>query len=374
MTSLKKIISRSLINLPGWHTNRKIVVIESDDWGSIRMPSKEVYEKLLEKCIRVDKCPYNQYDSLASEDDLNALFNVLIKFKDRNGNHPVITANTVVANPDFDKISQSDFKEYFFEPFTETLKKYPAHHNSFELWKQGMKEKLFHPQFHGREHVNIPMWMKLLQNNNSAFRMAFDNNFWGIGPSILNSGKINIQASFDAESITEILNQRRIIEEGVSLFRKIFGYKPKSFIANNFIWDESLNVILKVNGVDILQGMKYQKRPLLNETKHPLIRHYTGQKLKEQVYLVRNCAFEPTLHPNIDSVSNCMYEISNAFYWKTPALISSHRLNFIGFINDNNRTQNLKELDILLRLMLKKWPDIEFLTSVELGKTILSNK
>lgn len=39
---LKDTAKRHFLNLPGWHTRRKIVVIESDDWGSIRMPSKEV--------------------------------------------------------------------------------------------------------------------------------------------------------------------------------------------------------------------------------------------------------------------------------------------------------------------------------------------
>lgn len=32
-------IKHSLLSIPGWSTNRHIVVIESDDLGSIRMPS-----------------------------------------------------------------------------------------------------------------------------------------------------------------------------------------------------------------------------------------------------------------------------------------------------------------------------------------------
>ena len=39
---LKQIISHNLLNIPGWRTKRKLVVIESDDWGAIRMPSKEI--------------------------------------------------------------------------------------------------------------------------------------------------------------------------------------------------------------------------------------------------------------------------------------------------------------------------------------------
>ena len=45
--SLKQTITHNLLNILGWRTKRHIVVIESDDWGSIRMPSKKVYDKLL---------------------------------------------------------------------------------------------------------------------------------------------------------------------------------------------------------------------------------------------------------------------------------------------------------------------------------------
>ena len=64
-------------NLGGWRTNRKIVVIESDDWGSIRMPSKDVFAALKKQQIPVNYCDYFQNDSLASEDDLLALFVIL---------------------------------------------------------------------------------------------------------------------------------------------------------------------------------------------------------------------------------------------------------------------------------------------------------
>ena len=43
--NIKQTITHNLLNIPGWRTKRHIVVIESDDWGSIRMPSKEVYKE-----------------------------------------------------------------------------------------------------------------------------------------------------------------------------------------------------------------------------------------------------------------------------------------------------------------------------------------
>ena len=36
---------KELYNMFGWRTKRHLVVIESDDWGTIRMPSREVYEE-----------------------------------------------------------------------------------------------------------------------------------------------------------------------------------------------------------------------------------------------------------------------------------------------------------------------------------------
>ena len=52
--NINQYISRTLLNLPGFHTNRKIVVIESDDWGSIRMPSREIYDFLIRQGHKVD--------------------------------------------------------------------------------------------------------------------------------------------------------------------------------------------------------------------------------------------------------------------------------------------------------------------------------
>ena len=122
-----KQILRFLSSIPGWRTNRKIIVIESDDWGTVRMPSRMVYEKLLKAGLNLnggDGLRYSLYDSLESQADLEGLFQVLFSFRDFNDSPAVITANSVVANPDFKKIKESGFQRYYYEPFTETLNKY----------------------------------------------------------------------------------------------------------------------------------------------------------------------------------------------------------------------------------------------------------
>lgn len=368
--NLRKKINYNLINIPGWRTNRKIVVIESDDWGSIRMPSKEVYNALLKKGIRVDNCPYCRYDSLASEEDLSALFDILTSFKDKNGNHPVITANSVVANPDFGKIKDSGFQEYYYEKFTDTLKKYPNHAHSFELWKEGMRSNIFHPQFHGREHLNVLFWMESLKRGDEITIKAFEEEVWGMEFYFDGEPRTNFMAGLDYVRKKDEQFLKQSIIEGMNIFNQSFGYYSKSFIANCYIWDDYIERILKKEGVVYLQGSPFQSYPLFiqkNKNKKGKY-HYTGEKNKyNQKYLVRNCFFEPSQYPKIDWVDNCMKRINIAFRWHKPAIISMHRLNVIGSICKENQYRGLKSLKELLNDIKKKWPEVEFMTSVQLG-------
>ncbi len=167
-------------NLPGWSTKRKIVVFESDDWGSIRMPSLEAFNNLKKAGISVEESYYNKFDNLECNDDLESLFEVLSSFNDQNGNYPAFTGVCVIANPDFNKIRECGYKEYFYEPFTETLKRYPEHDRVYRLWNEGVEKRLFVPQFHGREHLNVQRWLRDLQTNDEYVRIAFDNQVWGI--------------------------------------------------------------------------------------------------------------------------------------------------------------------------------------------------
>lgn len=368
----RRALARHANNYKGWSTSRKIIVIESDDWGSICMPSAEIKKKLIHQNYGIEKCPYASFDSLASEEDLQLLFSVLNEFRDRKGTPPVITANTVTANPDFEKIMQSDFEEYAYEPFSETLKRYPEHKHSVDLWKEGMKEGLFFPQFHGREHINVMLWLEELRNKTSEYRKVFSDEVTWLGPGKTRAGEISIRAAFDTNLPKDYGYHSDVLADGFKLFEKLFGYKSKSFIANNFIYHPSLNQTLKDHGVEYIQGMKYQKLPLEGNRKRELLRHNTGEVNQYgQHYLVRNCVFEPSQYsPDFDNVGECMRGIKNAFFWQKPAIITSHRLNFIGYIDPVNREGNLKQLHELLKAILAEWPDAEFLSSVALGDLI----
>jgi hypothetical protein len=373
---IRSILANNIFNMPGWCTDRKIMVFESDDWGSIRMPSKEIYNKLIKKGIRIDKLSFNKYDSLASEDDLCSLFEVLISFHDKNGRHPVFTANCVVANPDFEKIHENKFEQYYYEVFTETLKRYPNHAESFRMWKDGINSGIFHPQFHGREHINVPRWMNSLRKNIGNVRLAFDFHMFDLsisGNTISENSFMDAFAFNDEKEFEFIKNS---ILEGLHIFEDLFGYPSSSCIAPCYIWDSKQEPILSDCGVSFIQGGYFQKCPIpgkLNQYKK--IFHFTGQKNNvDQYYLVRNCSFEPSETGTAGLIEDCMRRITTAFNWNKPAIISTHRMNYIGHIVPDNSFRNLELLKQLLTKILNKFPDVEFMSSDQLGSLIAAGK
>lgn len=370
LIKIKNFAASNLRNMYGWRTDRKIVVIESDDWGAIRMPSKKVYDKLFTMGIAVDKSYYNLNDSLESNDDLDALFSVLRKYRDKNDNHPVFTALSIVANPNFEEIRSNNFKMYAYEPVSETLKKYGAQHNNvLNLWHEGISEGIFKPEFHGREHINVKRWMNLLKNSNSIVKQCFSFNFIGLGAE----NGISYLPAFDIDMINDLIDQKIILESGIKLFKQIHAYQPKFFVPPNNLLNSKLELFLMEQGITTLSSARKQLESLGNG-KYRNNYRYTGKQNKhKQIYLCRNSQFEHGQYKN-QGWEQTMKDIETAFFWHKPAIISTHRVNYIGNINEQNRKKGIKQLDDLLNNILKKWPDVEFMTSTQLGQLIKISK
>ena len=359
---LRKLIKHSS-NIPGWRTNRKIVVFESDDWGTIRMPSKSVQESLKKNGLDMSSV-YNRFDSLASSKDLSDLFEVLNSVQDKNNKPAIFTPISLVANPDFQKIKESGFQSYYYEPFTDTLKRYNKE-DAWEFWKQGLDQGFFVPEFHGREHINVQLWLRALQRKDKNTLIAFDHQMWDYG----SDSKHGFLAAFDLEFPDDINYQKTVIEDGLKLFEKLHGYKAQLFVPPNGPFNSSLEETAFLNGIKYFSTPKIHKEPTGNGKYSTKLR-WLGKKNKyNQYYLTRNAAFEP-VHGRINWVDNCLSEIMMSFKWGKPAIISTHRVNYIGAIEPSNRENGLKLLKVLLDKILKKWPGVEFMSSIDLGALI----
>ena len=363
---------KELYNMFGWRTNRHLLVIESDDWGTIRMPSREVYEEFMHRGVRVDRDPYCRYDNLATKHDLENLFEVLHSVRDKNGHPAVITANTLSANPVFDKIRESDFTQYYFEPFTQTLKRNPTHVDAFEMWQQGISEHVFRPQSHGREHLYVKKWLRTLQNDDPITRTAFDLGTWGLTAHVDSSIHEYYMGAFNSNEEADLLEFEKIIDDALRMFKDVFGYDSRSFIATTYEWSPKIEPFLVQRGVKYIQGVFQQKIPLDDDqTIRTLYRGFQGTRTKAGlIRLHRNCFFEPSTKPDYDWVGDCLKRIEIAFKWHKAANISVHRVNFIGSIDSANTDRNLPLFRTLLQEIVRHWPDVEFVSSDQLGEII----
>ena len=367
---IKHKVGNNLINLRGWRTSRRIVVIESDDWGTVRMPDVKARNHLTSKYpTQTWGDTYDKVDNLANADDLAALYEVLLQFVDKNGNHPVITANTIMANPNFNQIKTTNYQQYSYEPFTETLKHYPSHTGTFEMWKEGIGCRVFKPQLHGREHLNVCKWLIALQNNSNGLRDAFEYGTWlGVLPD-----KQRLDIAFDYDNKAQLDFVTQALQEAAGLFEQLFGFKSTSYIAPSYTWCDSIEETLRGIGVNTIQSGLVQMLPKA-EYPSQKRRHYMGQNNGiGQVYLMRNCHFEPALSSSVDWVGKCFADIHRIFRWHKPVILSSHRLNYIGNLEEQNRSRTLSMLKELLQRIIAKYPDVEFMTSDELGQLILTS-
>jgi hypothetical protein len=359
-------LKRYLYNLRGKPIKEKLIVFESDDWGMVRTRSIEAYRQL-SKTYPLDHCDYSWRDALERKEDLQGLLEVLSENTNSVGSRPVFTLNTVMFNPDFEAIRRNGYVNYVREPFDHTYDQYDgSRSDTLALLRQGMEAGYFKPQFHATEHVHIGNWMNALRTGDKTTHVAFGYDMPHLFPEIpapCSAGFLDAWG-YQGDHLG-IESRSAIISIGLSAFERFFGFKSKTTIAPCYIWSPDTEDEMFRGGVLGFQGGTVQKIPEAAGLRH--IRHYMGQQGKKgQRYFVRNCSFELERVEANDYVDRCMKDIEVAFMLRKPALISTHRVNYIGRINEANRDTGLSLLNRLLKAINRRWPKVRYLSTPEL--------
>jgi hypothetical protein len=374
---IKKTVDKYL-DWKSYRSQHPIVVIESDDWGSLRTKDLKTRDKLNQISSSIQKDRFTQLDGIATQEDLELLFDVLNSVKDRKGNPACITANVCTANPDFEAIKASQYQKFAFKPFTQTLKEFSSQKPLFNTWKNGIEQNVFKPQLHGREHVHALAWLAELKAGNKDLLKAFELGAWGIPYKAINTQRrSNLQASLDIYGLeNEIEFHNSWLKDSIKIFKEAFGFAAKSFIAPAYIWHSDIYESLFEGGINALQGIKLQYKPLSgNKRLYNRIPHYIGEKTKNSsiFYTTRNAFFEPLSKAyseppsQAEMVKITMKSVHEAIQSKKPVIIGSHRINFIGRISTKHRDNNLKTLKAILNNVVESYPDVEFMDSGQLS-------
>lgn len=365
-------------NLRHQRVDSPIVVIESDDWGAQRMPSLAAHRALHAAGIPMDQNPLDRVDTLETAEDLDVLFEELRCIQDVTGRSPVITANFVVANPDFAAIERTGYTVYRPESITQTY----VRHGRQGVWNRlqdGIASGLLVPEYHGREHVHVGAWLRLLREQDTTALRAFEQEVYTFPLAASASRRANLMAAFDDigySSAEEYEKQASLIfTDGLHRFRELFGKCPVSFIAPCYVWPDFLASLAAQETIRCMQGSLYQLTPSGNQRHYQRKMRYTGQSLNKQpLALVRNVYLEPASAPAFDWLSMALKKTKAAFWLKKPVVVGAHRANFVGGNDPANREHGVSILKQYLQQVTRLWPNVRFMSSAELAGLLLAHR
>lgn len=370
---MKRKLLDNLKNISGWHIAEKLVAFSVDDYGNVRLDSKAARERMAAAGLAMNG-RFDRFDTLETRQDLEALFEVLSSVADAGGRSAVFTPYVLCANPDFDAMLVGD-PRYRYEPLPRTFERLAAtqaqaYDGAWALWREGVRLGLLRPQFHGREHLNVELIERKRRAGDQALTINLENrSMAGLGdePSLPGVGFTHAFGLWDR---CEIERHREIIADGLNLFQQVFGFRPQTFTPpaqqlhpDLYPWVESQCVRAIHKPLHCVRRL--DRNRTVWEFNALGRRHGQGH-----VSLVRNVVFEPTNDLAFDSVGLALNQVAAAFRWRKPAIVSSHRVNFCGHIDPENRELGLEALRRLLQGIVRRWPDVRFIGADELVQRI----
>lgn len=366
---MKQSLLNHIKNIPGWRTQHKLVLFAVDDYGTVRLDSKAAREQLNKAGLPVQS-RFDAHDTLETREDLEALYETLGSVKDRAGKSAIFTPYVLPCNIDFEQIQQEDYADYHYEHLPATYEKLSAlqsqaYEGAWPLWQEGIEKGFMAPEFHGREHLNLKVFEEKLQRRDHDIMCALQNRSY---TSIQQKDypSIGWTAAFSFARAEELKRFPGIIKSGLDAFASVFGYRSAAFTPPAQQFHTSLYPALWENGIQAIDRPLMYKQHLGNGKYKQVISRMRYDKTTGKATIVRNVVFEPTNERGFDWVPYTLKQIEAAFRWRKPAIISSHRVNFCGHIDPENRKQGLNALKKLLQKIVQRWPEVEFVSVAQL--------
>lgn len=366
---MKQTLLNHLKNIPGWRNHRKLISFAVDDYGTVRLDSKAGREALDKAGLPV-LSRFDAFDTLETREDLEALYEVLEAVKDSSGQSAVFTPYALPCNINFEQIRAEDYQAYRYEYLPATYEKLSAlqpgaYEGTWELWREGIAKGLMAPQFHGREHLNLKVFEEKLQRRDHDIMTALHNRSY---TSIQQQDypTIGWTAAFSFAQTGELQRFPEVLRSGIKAFESVFGYRAVAFTPPAQQFHPSLHAVLWENGIQAIDRPLTYRQHLGDGNYKRVISRTHCDKNTGKVTMVRNVVFEPTDERGMDGVSYALKQIEAAFRLRKPAVISTHRVNFCGHIDPNNRKKGLAALRELLQKIVSRWPDAEFVSVADL--------
>ena len=304
---------------------QKAVVFESDDWGLCAWtPDEQAFRVLADSpAFRTDAGRRYGGSTLESAADVRDLVDSLLEFRGGDGFPPVWQANTIVANPDYDRLVPPLF------PVTDVpLIDFPS---TPSRWKRpGLMEAIadarergvWWPELHGLHHLPEHAWLTALRRGMADARRAHQHQ----SPVC---SAVEASGEYDPSEPREL--RTRHLRLAVEKFTALFGRAPHSLCPPDYRWDDGLEADAEALGLTTVQGVAEQAGHAFAPLRRLVLRYRWPNAAGKRFYMPPRIAFEPLGFEGsevgrvIDAVVRAVRE---AWSRAQPAVISTHRLNY----------------------------------------------
>jgi len=354
---------RDLLPVEGFHFDRPIVALQSDDWGRAGLRDREGLEQLAAAGLVLGERPYDFY-TLETAQDIAALRAVLHSHHDSAGRCPSLEMNFIVANLNLEKMSAEGFQQIHLLPLAEGL---PAGWNRpglLEAYREGIHEELFYPALHGATHfcrIAFERYLAASDLTDSSERGHLLRTLWKAGTPYIHWRMPWIGYEYwnpEAPPDDRFLSadtQRDLIGKAVGDFAKLFSTLPRSACAPGYRANDDTHRAWAQIGICIAQNGPGAAIPP-HFDRHGILQLY------------RTVEFEPAINPDF-SLDACLRSAEACFERKIPAIVSVHSINFHSSVKDF-RSRTLELLDQFLAALESAHPDVLYLHGGEIYEAV----
>lgn len=353
-----KIWRKGLELLPraGFHFDRPLLLIQSDDWGRAGLRDREGLEQLRSAGIELGENPYDFY-TLETAQDVHALQEMLERHRDSTGRAPYLQMNFVQANLDLPRMQTEDFGQLHLLALSDGLPQGWDRPGLLQAYCEGIACGVFQPALHGTTHFcrrAVERYMRDSGERGKLLRIL-----WQAGTPYIYWRMPWIGYEYwDPEGAGDHFlspeEQSKLIGQAVGAFSKMFSALPHSACAPGYRANHDTFAAWARHGVNVAQnGPRGFTAPFLSG---------------ELLHLYRTVEFEPAVNPDF-ALENCVSRAEECFHRGIPAVVSVHSINFHSSVRDF-RSRTLTTLDELLTALEARHKDILYVHDRELFQLV----
>ena len=347
-----------LIPISGFHCDRPLLLLQSDDWGRVGLRDHDGLEQLRSAGLELGQSPYDFY-TLETADDLQRLAATLNRHRDSVGRHPCLGMNFILANPDFARMRMGDWRQVHLLPLADGLPEGWSRPGLMEAYHDGIGAGVFHPALHGTSHFCRLTVERVAASNDERCNLLRD--LWRAGTPYIYWRMPWIGYEYwspegpDDERFLPAALQRELIGGAVGIFAKLFSSLPRSACAPGYRANDDTHRTWAQHGIHVAQSGPGA----------PLPPHFDRNAV---LHLSRTVEFEPATDASF-SLQTSLQQAEACFASGIPAVVSMHSINFHSTVRDFC-SSTLQFLDDFLSALENRHSDLLYLRDEDLFQLV----